>query len=247
MAITSRAGLKDWCLKRLGHPVIEINVDNDQVEDRIDEALAYYQTFHYDGTEKTFMKHLITQADIDNRYFTVSEDIIGITKIYPPSSSLATINMWDIRYQMMLHDMQSFITGSIANYWITMTHLRMLEMELQGEKPIRFNKATHKLYVDWDWPTDAKLNQYMLAEVSVIVDPGTYTAIWDDRMLKLYAYALIKLQWGNNLKIYSGIQLPGGITLNGQEIYEEALKDIEEIEKDFQSTYRIPGEAFLVG
>lgn len=236
--VTSRESFKDWILKRLGHPVIEINVDDDQVEDRIDEALEFYQLYHYDGTEKVYLKHQITQTDIDNEYIPVSPDVSGISKVFPSYASTSTINMWDIRYQMRLQDIQSFTTGSISNYWITMTHLRMLEMELQGEQPIRFNKNTGKLYVDWDWKKDAVVGQYVIIEASAVVDPDANSAIWNDRMLLLYGYALVKMQWGNNLKKYSGIPLPGNaVTLNGQQIYDEALKEKEDLEDEFKNSF----------
>lgn len=245
MVVATRQEFIDYCLRELGHPVIEINVDDDQVEDRVDEALQYYQQFHYDGTEKTYLRHQVTATDITNRYITVSEDVIGISRVFPLDPSYRT-NMFDINYQMRLHDLQTYQATSYVNYEITMQHLRMLDMIFVGEVPIRFNRHTDRLYIDWDWGVKVLEGDWIVAEAFVIVDPTTYTDVWNDRMLKQYATALIKRQWGSNLSKYSGIQLTGGTTLNGDKIFQDADQRVKELEAEIRAMYEAP-PMFLVG
>lgn len=247
MAIpASREQLKDWCLRQLGHPVIEINVDDDQVDDRIDEALQYFQQFHYDAGERTYLKHQISQDDKDNKYIPIPEGVIGVNRIFPVNSSNATVNMFDLRYQMRLHDLFDFTSTSYVNYTLTMQHIRTLDMLFSGEQPIRFNRHTDKLYIDMNWDSGLDVGEYVVIEGYIIVDPTSYSDVYNDRMLKRLATALIKRQWGNNMKKFQGMQLPGGIMMNGQQIYEEATEEIKEIEELIRLTYEEPPQ-FLVG
>lgn len=243
---SSRQQLKDWCLKQLGAPVIDINVDDDQVEDRIDEAFQYYQQFHFDGTERTYVKHQITAEDLTNQWIPISDQIIGVTRIFPLASSNATVNMFDLRYQLRLHELYDFTSTSYVNYVLTMQHIRTLDMLFSGEQPIRFNRHTNKLYLDWNWVQYGTLGEYLIIEGTVITDPEQYTDVYNDRMLKKLATAYIKKQWGNNLKKFAGMQLPGGIQLNGQQIYNEAVNEIQQLEQEIRATYEAPPN-FIMG
>ncbi len=242
----SREQFKDWCLRELGFPVIEINVDDDQVEDRIDEAFQYFQQFHFDGVERWYTKHQLTSDDITNQYIPITDNIIGVTRIFPLAASNATVNMFDLRYQLRLHELYDFTSTSYVNYVLTMQHIRTLDMLFSGEQPIRFNRHTNKLYLDWNWAQYATAGEYLIIEGYIIIDPNEYTKVYDDRMLKKYATALIKKQWGNNMKKFGGMQLPGGITMNGQQVYEEAVAEIDKLEQLIRDTFEEPPQ-FLVG
>lgn len=242
---SSREQLKDWCLRQLGWPVIDINVDDDQVEDRIDEALQYFQDFHFDGVEKWYTKHQITAEDKVNGWIPITENIIGVTRIFPISSSNATVNMFDLRYQLRLHELYDFTSTSYINYTLTMQHLRTLEMLFSGEIPVRFNRHTDRLYIDVNWE-QMNVGEYFIVEGYIIIDPETYTDVYNDRMLKRLATQYIKRQWGANLSKFAGMQLPGGITLNGPQIYAEADQEIKMLEQEIRATYEAP-PAFIMG
>lgn len=238
---TTREQLKDWCLRQLGHPVIQINVDDDQVDDRIDEALQYFQEFHYDGTERTYLKHQITSDDLTNKYISVSDSVIGINRILPwKNSAITSGNIFDMRYQMRLHDLFDFTSTSFVNYTVTMQYLSTLDLLFAGDQSIRFNKHTNRLYIDWDWISGATAGEWIIIEARVIVDPESYTDVYNDRTLKRLATAYIKRQWGNNMKKFGGMQLPGGITMNGQQVFDEAAAEIKEIEDDIRLTFQEP-------
>jgi hypothetical protein len=241
----SREQFKDWCLRQLGHPVIEINVDDDQVEDRIDEAFQYIQQFHFDGVERWYLKHQLTAQDISNGYVPITDNIIGVTRIFPISSSNASVNMFDLRYQLRLHELYDFTSTSYVNYVLTMQHIRTLDMLFSGEQPIRFNRHTDKLYLDMNW-TMNQPGEWLVIEGYIIIDPNSYPKIYNDRMLKKLATAYIKRQWGNNMKKFGGMQLPGGITMNGQQIYDEAVNEIQQLEDLIRDTYEEPPQ-FILG
>jgi hypothetical protein len=243
---SSREQLKDWCLRQLGFPVIQINVDDDQVEDRIDEALQYFQDFHFDGVERWYTKHQVTQENIENQYIPITENIIGVTRIFPVGSTNASVNMFDLRYQLRLHELYDFTSTSYVNYVLTQQHIRTLDLLFSGETPIRFNRHTDKLRIDWDWGNDIEPGEFIVIEGYIVADPEQYGKVYNDRMLKKLATAYIKKQWGNNMKKFGGMQLPGGIQMNGQQIYEEAVAEIKELEDLIRNTYEEPPQ-FLLG
>ena len=190
----SRDTLKDWCLRQLGHPVLEINVDDDQVDDAIDSALQYYQDFHFDGVERWYYSHQITDTDKQNKYIQLndSDKIIGITRIFPLGSTNASVNMFDLRYQLRLHELYDFTSTSYVNYALTQQHIRTLDLLFSGETPIRFNRHSSKLYIDWDWNNDITPGQWIIVQSRVVIDPDAYTLFWNDRMLKALGTAYIK-------------------------------------------------------
>ena len=242
---TSRQGLIDYCLRKLGHPVIEINVDDDQLEDRIDEALGFYREFHYDAVELVYLKHQITQTDIDNQYLSINDAVTGVTKIFPFSNRTTGINIFDIRYQILINDLYSLMSTDLIYYSQVRQHLELINMMLIGQKPIRFNRHMNRLFIDMDWEEDVDVGDYIVIECYRILDPDTYTDVYNDRILKKYAAALIKRQWGANLKKFSGVQLPGGVQLNGQVIFDEAMQEIKEIEEETRNTYELPVDMFV--
>jgi hypothetical protein len=253
--ITTRAEFTDYCLRRLGFPVIEINVDPDQISDRIDDALQYWQDYHFDGLQKVYWIKIIDQTDVNNRYLDASQakdnanntlEIAGISRIFPVSDSQATINMFDLRYQLRLNELYDFTSASYINYTLTQQHLRSLEIMFTGEVPIRFQRHMQRLYIDWAWgDEEAPVGTVVVAEAYAIIDPSIFTRVWNDRWLKEYATALIKRTWGNNLKKFAGLQLPGGVTLNGDKVYQEAVDEIEKLESEMQSEYGAPLEWFM--
>jgi hypothetical protein len=255
--ITNRQQFKDYCLRRLGFPVIDINMDDEQIEDRIDDALQYWQDYHFDGLQKVYYIKSVSADDISNRYINMdpsvtkdaqnnSLNIVGVTRIFPLQDSQATINMFDLRYQLRLNELYDFTSASYINYTLTQQHLRSLEIMFTGEVPIRFQRHMHRLYIDWAWGySEAPLGTIVVAECYALINPNVYNAVWDDRWLKRYATALMKRNWGDNLKKFQGVQLLGGVTLNGDKIYEDAVEEIKQLEDEMESSYGAPLEFFL--
>ena len=256
---SSRDGLKQYALRALGKPVIEINVDDQQVDDRIDEALQYYAQFHYDAVRRTYLKYKYTQADKnriigktsetrtegntastsweeDTNYLMVPESVVSIINIFPFSDK-GNLNLFDVRYQMRLNDLYDFSSTSIINYDIVLRHLDFLDHVLVGEKPLRFNQHDNRLYIDMDWKNDLQVGEYLVIECYRKLDPESYTDIYNDIHLKRYVTALIKRQWGANLSKFNGVTMVGGVTLNGGQIMQEAQQDIEKLELDIRNTY----------
>lgn len=241
---TSRQGLIDWCLRRIGAPVIEINVDDDQVEDRIDEALQFYREYHFDAIEQVYLKHEVTEADITNTYIDLTDAITGVSRVLPFTSRTRGIDLFDVRYQILLNDIYSIQSTDIIYYTQVMTQLQLLNDLLVGEKPIRFNRHQNRLHIDMDWGLDVVAGEFIIIECFRVLDPETYPDIYNDIYLKRYATALIKMQWGNNLKKFDGVQLPGGVTLNGQKIYDEAFEEAEAVRQEVDSRYQLPCDFF---
>tara|TARA_B100000035_G_scaffold315097_1_gene333884 strand:+ start:1958 stop:2704 length:747 start_codon:yes stop_codon:yes gene_type:complete len=238
---TSRTQFKDYCLRKLGYPVIEINIEDDQTEDRIDEALSFYWDYHFDGSERTFYKWTLTQTDIDNGYLAVPENIIGAVRIFDIGDALSTNNLFNIRYQIALNDLYDLTSfnQSLVTYYTNMMHIRFIEEILVGRQPIRYNRHINRLYVDMDWDK-VQAGEIIIAEAYQIVDPDTYTDVWKDRWLQNYATAKIKYQWGSNLAKYEGLQLPGGVTFNSAKIQDEALQEITKLEEEVIASYSLP-------
>ena len=262
MAVPStKATFKEYCLRALGKPVIDINVDDDQVDDRIDEAVQYFAQYHVDGVERMYLKYKVTAADITRMTTNASESVTSnsVTTTYEradnfivvPSSVIsvvnvfslsdrANLNMFDVRYQLRLNDLYDFSSTSIVHYEMTMRHLDFLDHILVGEKPMRFNQLSNRLFVDMDWGVDITAGEYLIFEVFRKLDPDTFTDIYDDIYLKRYATALIKKQWGQNLSKFSGTAMLGGVTLNGPELFSTALSEQQKLEEEIRSNYEEP-------
>lgn len=233
---TTRAQFKEFCLRRLGKPVIEINVDEQQVDDRVDEALRYYRDYHYDGAYRDFLKHTVTADDKTNGYVTVTEDVIGVIRIFDVGDALQTNNLFNIRYQIHLNDLYNFTSVNYAPYIMTQQHIQQLEEMFVGKQPIRFNRHIDRIYVDMDWDT-VTVGQILIFEVYRYTDPATYADVWADPWLMKYTTALIKKQWGSNLTKFQGLQMPGGVTFNGDQIYQDASQEIDKLEQEVTVNY----------
>lgn len=243
---SSRQQLIDYCLRRLGHPVIEINVDEDQIEDRIDEAFQFYRDFHFDAVELVYLKQQVTANVKSDQYITLSDAVTSVVRVLPFSSKTTSgVDMFDVRYQIVLNDLYSIQSTDLIYYDQVKTHLQLLQDMLVGQKPIRFNRHQNRLYVDIDWENDVDEGEYLIIEAYRILDPNTFTDVYNDGFLKRYATALIKQQWGNNLKKFEGVQMPGGVTLNGQKIYDEATQELEDLKDQVQNTYQLPVDMFV--
>lgn len=249
---TSRTELKDYCLRKLGFPVIDINIDEDQVEDRIDDALQKFREYSYDGTEEIYLAHQVTANNISNGYIDVSDNIIGIARMFPVSggsiSSTASqgFNIFDINYQIRLNDFYNLLSSSYTYYVIARQHLAMLDMIVTGEIPFTYNKKVNRVYAQMDWAGRLEADQYVVFQANRIVDEGTYSKVFNDIWLKSYATALIKRQWGSNLSKYANYSLPGGLTINGEKIYADAVEEVEKLEVELRDTYEAPPQ-MLVG
>lgn len=323
MALSTRQELIDYCLRRLGFPVIEINVDEDQVSDRIDDALQFWYEYHFDGRQKMFIEHQITgntvtlasilanqfvvgdkltgatsgattvvkeitgastfstedtkgtfvagetvtgsvsganaalhattpytAGDMGNKYIAVGEGVLSITRMFNFGGA-ATNNtrdgqLFDLMYQFRQNDLYNLLGADMIYYTVVQSHLSTLEQLLVNQRQIRFNRKMNRVHIDTDWDQTFNPGDYVVFEAYSIVDPTEFSEVYDDMFLKKYATALIKRQWGENMKKFGGIQLPGGVTLNGDKIFEEAITEIDQIERDMQLKYELP-PTFMVG
>jgi hypothetical protein len=308
MAVASREGLKQYALRALGAPVLEINVDEDQLEDRLDEALEYWREYHYDGIEQIYMKHQIRASEItlstavatnfqlaekitgvtsgataevckettrlsngtlllvkdvmgtftagetitspsgatatlssitlreyDTKYIEVPDLVYGVTKILAIGQASSSKNIFDLQYQLRLNDLYDLTSTSIIYYKTVMGHLALLDLELNGHTSFRFNRRTNRIYLDINWQTDIPLGDYVIIQGYRALDPAQFTKVWNTSWLKHYVTALFKKQWATNIKKFSGIQLPGGVTLDGDKLYDEASAEIKELEDSLQN------------
>lgn len=260
----TRETLKQYALRALGKPVIEINVEDDQLEDRLDEGLQFFAQYHYDGIEKMYLKYQITAADITRarantstvvtdtadstvsatwkegtNYIPVPDSVVSILEVFPFTDK-SNLNMFDVRYQLRLNDLYDFSSTSVVHYQMTRTHLDFLDHILVGEKPIRFNQHQNRLYIDMDWENDISAGEYVLIKCYRKLDPTVYTDIYNDILLKKYVTQLFKRQWGANLIKFNQVQMLGGTTLNGELIYTQANEEIIKIEEQIQLQYETP-------
>jgi len=304
---TSRSTLQEYALRRLGKGVIDINVSTDQIDDRTDEALQFFQEYHFDGVEKTYLKHKVTATtltvsnssqftvgekitggtssatakifdaptsttirvfnelgdfqanetitgaassasqtvsaisagDIKNGYVTITDNIIGVVQVFP-FSNRTNLDMFDVRYQLRLNEIFDLANTSVMYYGMVQKHLSLIEEMLVGEKPIRFNRHSDRIHIDMDWNEDIQADEYLVFEVYRILDPSTYADVYNDMFLKRYLTALIKEQWGQNLSKFAGVQMPGGVTLDGPRILQEAREEIQKIEEEMSLRYELP-------
>ena len=292
----TRATFKEYCLRNLGKPVIDINVDEDQVEDRIDEAVQYFSQYHTDGVERMYLTYKVTADDkvrlrknddftvfepgtyADNielesgtagdspgdliledgkkiqlegsnlvstkyeenqNYLVIPDSVLSVINIFPLSDR-ANLNMFDVRYQLRLNDLYDFSSTSIVHYEMTMRHLDFLDHILVGEKPMRFNHLSNKLFIDMDWSRDITAGEYLIMEVYRKLNPDDNTDMYDDIYLKRYTTALIKRQWGQNLSKFNGTAMLGGVTLNGPELFSTAIAEQQKLEEEIRSNYEEP-------
>jgi len=315
--LTSREQLANYCLRRLGAPVIEVNVDDDQVSDRIDDALQYWNEYHFDGTERVYLKAQVVASTLtfstpaaagflhnevitgatskattrhwstapdetfievhktkgtfvdgevvtgqssgysaqltssnafilgnwDKGYFDTTDSITGVIRIFQVgtgSTGGAANNIFDVVYQFRLTDMYDLMSTDLTYYAQLKQHLETLDMILPGQRTFRFNRKQNRVYLDLDWDTVFTPGQYIVAECYAIIDPKDYAKVYDDYFIKKYTTALIRRQWGENIAKFKGIQLAGGVTLNGIEMLERANKEIEKLEEEMQNRFEVP-------
>lgn len=237
---TTKAEFKEYCLRKLGKPVIEINVDDDQVDDRIDESIRYYWDYHFDGSDRIYYKHQVTAEDVANKYILLPENIIGAVRVFQIGDpSIRADDLFNIRYQIALNDLYTLTNVSLVPYYMVMEHLALVTELLVGQQPIRYQRHKDRLYVDMDWNT-VPVGTFLLVEAYEVIDPEIWTDAWNDRWLQNYATAQIKKQWGSNLTKFTGMQLPGGIQFNGEKIYNDAVDEINKMEQEMISSYSLP-------
>jgi len=308
MAVSTREGLKQYALRDLGAPVLEINVDEDQLEDRLDEALDYWRLYHYEGVEQIYLKQQIRASEItltssvagnfnlaeiitgassgataevcressrtstgtlllvrnitgtftageaitgsaghnattvsitlreyDNRYIDIPDYVWGVTKILSAGQASSSKNIFDLQYQLRLNDLYDLTSTSLIYYKTVMSHLALLDLELNGHQGFRYNRLNNRLYLDANWSTDFILGDYIIVQSYRAMDPTTWSKVYNEPWLKHYTTALFKRQWATNLKKFSGIQLPGGVTLDGDKLYAEAMEEIDKLEQDLMT------------
>ena len=270
----SRSDFKNYCLRQLGAPVLEINVADEQIDDIIDDAIQYFHERHFDGVLQTYLKYQVTQEDIDrgkgpsqdgvlgivtttatstidgsemqfdwkenSNYLQVPPAVIGVTKIFHfDGSATITNNMFSVKYQLFLNDIYFWGAMEMLTYTMTRTYLADMDFALTTQKQIRFNQRMDRLYLDIDWSTLTP-GDWLVMDCFRTLDPNDYARVWNDSFLKKYTTALLKKQWGQNLIKFQGVKLPGGVELNGREIYEDGVKELEIIREMMSNTYELP-------
>ena len=242
----SRQELADYCLRALGAPVVEINIDDDQLGDRIDEAFQFYREYHSDATIRRYRKHQVTATDVTNEYIDIPETFIHISRVLPFQVT-GGAGDFNVEYQIMLNDIYDLRgPNSVLHYAMSQQHLALVDTLFDGkDQTVRFNRHMNRLFIETRWGTDVKAGEFVIIEGYETVDPATFTDVYNDIFLKKYLIALIKRQWGTNLKKFGGLQLPGGVEINGQQIYDEANEEIKEIEEQMQSRYEMPPLDFM--
>jgi len=270
----SRQQLIDYCLRRLGAPVLEINVDDDQVDDLVDDALQYFQERHFDGVERMYLKYRITEEDIkrgsasspsgpgittttatsttglsfnwyeSGNYIQVPDSIIGIEKVFKFDTSSISGGMFSIKYQLFLNDLYYFNSVELLQYAMVKSYLEDIDFLLTTDKQLRFNKRQGRLYLDIDWGAQNAGN-FLVLDCYRALNPNDFNKVWNDSFLKKYLTSLIKRQWGQNLIKFRGVKLPGGIELNGREIYEDAEKELEQLKQIMALEHELPPYDFI--
>ncbi len=246
MAVLSRPQLIDYCLRRLGAPVTEINVDDEQISDRIDDAIEFFQEYHFDGVEKVFLKLEITAQNIEDEWIAIPPDILSVLRILPiPNFSAFQTGMFNEEYQLRLADMDNFSTSSLINWSMQLTNYSLITHLFSIQPTMMYNRKQDRLYLETDWEEKFNVDSHIIVECYRALDPATWPQVYNDMFLKKYATALIKQQWGSNLKKFTGVVLPGGISLDGQTIFTEATEEITKIEEEVSMKYELPPDGFI--
>ena len=261
---STRQGLIDYCLRRLGYPVLEINVDDDQIDDLVDDSLQYFQERHFDGVERVYLKHKLSKEDKEiiktgvttttassgigittpsftetQNFLQLPDHVLGVEKVFKMDQSTISSGLFNIKYQIFLNDLYYYGALDLMNYAMVKTYLEDLSRLITPDVQLRFNKRQHRLYMDIDWRQVSK-NTYLIIDCYRLVDPANASDIYNDWWLKRYLVAIIKRQWGQNLMKFQGVMLPGGVSLNGRQIYDDAIREIEQIEYELKTEYELP-------
>lgn len=234
----TRELFKDYILRKIGAPVIEVNVSDEQVEDRVDEAVSFWRDYHYNGSQLVYLKHQITQDDKDNGYISLPEGLLGISGIFPLTTNLSTgSGIFNVQYQFVLNNIQDITGYNVQNYYMAMSHLQFLQEILVGKPMIRYNKHVNRLHIDVD-NEFMTVGEYVIIEAYDVIDPATYSDVWGDRWLQNYATVLVREQWGLNLTKFTNMQLVGGVSFNGEQILSEAREERRNMEEEAIRAYQ---------
>ena len=261
---STRQQLIDYSLRKLGFPVLEINVDDDQIDDLVDDALQYFQERHFDGVERVFLKHELTEANLEtlrtgittttatsgigvtNPSFTETQNflqlpdhVLGVEKVFKMDQSTISSGLFNIKYQIFLNDLYYYGALDLMNYAMVKTYLEDLSRLITPDVQLRFNKRKHRLYMDIDWEQVSN-DTFLIIDCYRLVDPASASDVYNDWWLKRYLVATIKKQWGQNLMKFQGVMLPGGVSLNGRQIFDDAVREIEQIEYELKTEYELP-------
>jgi len=279
----SRENLVDYCLRKLGAPVLEINVDDDQIDDAVDDGIQMFNERHFDGVERMYLKYQISQDEIDrgtarndsgttntagivtttgtstaisgygtttsnwyetSNFIQVPDSVVGIEKIFKFDSSSISSGMFSIKYQLFLNDLYYFNSVELMQYAMTKTYLEDIDFLLTPDKQVRFNKRQSRLYLDMDWAAQT-VDNFLVLDCYRALDPESFTAVYNDVFLKEYVTLLIKRQWGQNMIKFKGVKLPGGIEMNGREIYDDAERALESLRERIKLEYELPPLDFI--
>jgi len=274
---TTKQELVDYCLRRLGAPVLEINVADEQIDDLVDDTIQYFNERHYDGVERMYLKYKISEDDINrgkatgtdgvgivttsgtstivgaattfnyyetSNYIQIPDSVIGIEKIFRFDTSSISGGMFSIKYQLFLNDLYYFNSVELLQYAMTKSYLEDIDFLLTTDKQVRFNKRQNRLYLDIDWKAQTK-DTFLVLDCYRALDPEDFSKIYNDSFVKLYLTALIKRQWGQNLIKFQGVKLPGGIELNGRQLYEDGERELQEIKQKMSMEYELPPYDFI--
>lgn len=255
----TKAELKAYCLRRLGYPAIDINVCDEQLDDLVEEAIQHYQEFHYEGTYRALIKIEVTeqmktdaQGDTaiagtnwseSNQYVDLPPNVIGVDNVFTQVSQSSSIpgNIFNIKYQLFLNDIYAFTNNQILHYFMVQNYLETLDWVTNSRlyKRLRYTANTGRLHVDIDWG-ELGVGEYIVVDCMMAVDPDLFPKTYNEHWLKDYTTALFKQQWGQNLSKYDGIQMLGGVTINGRKILDEAKEEIKQLMEDLRTTYELP-------
>jgi len=261
---STRQGLIDYCLRKLGHPVLEINVDDDQIDDLVDDAIQYFNERHFDGMERVYLKHKLTPEEKNivrtgvtttsattnvgitsisyeesNNFIQLPDSVIGVFNVFKSDANTISSGLFNIKYQLFLNDLYYYGALDLLNYAMVKTHLEDISRIITPDVQLRFNKKQHRLYLDIDWAM-VNSNSYIIIDCFRFVDPSDFPKVYNDWWLKKYLTSLIKKQWGINMSKFQGVQLPGGITLNGRQLYDDAVLELEKLEEQLHNEYELP-------
>ena len=234
--VTSRVELVDYCYRHLGAPLVEINMTEEQADDLVDEAIGFFRDYYFDGIEKAYVKHQIVETDMTNGYIILPDLVFGVNRVFPTAGTTSSqTNIFDLQYQLRMNDLRDLTSTSMIYYTQVMQHISLIDNLLNTQKQFRWNKLTNKLYIDQNWSKKVAVGEWILIDCYMALDPQEAPKFWDDRYFKKYCSALFKRQWGQNISKFGGITLPGGVTIDGDKIYEQGKQEADDIEADIMT------------
>lgn len=233
--VNSRSDLIEYCYRQLGAPMITINITDEQADDAVDAAISFFNDYYFDGIEKVYLKHQVTQCNIDDKYIVLPDNVFGVNRVFPMGGTTSQTNIFDLQYQLRMNDLRDLTSTSMVYYQQVMSHISLLDNLLNTQKQFRWNKLTNKLYIDLNWEVKYAIGDWILLDCYTALDPEEAPKFWNDRYLKHYVTALFKRQWGQNIKKFNGITLPGGIQLDGQSMYDEGIQEIKDLEDELMN------------